>query len=69
MENSKFVEVERSKTALRLDDAKSVAVVEAGIRAKVPPLVKYFENWRKLHLQQQAKKITDNDKVFTNQNS
>lgn len=48
---------------LKLDDPSSIAAAESAINAKVPPFLKYYESWRKIHNQQQARKVTKNEEV------
>ena len=62
-ENSKFIEGERKKVNLKINDLKGVDAVEAGIRAKGTPFSKFYESWKKIHVQQQARKITSNQTV------
>lgn len=62
-ENSKFIETERKKLNLKIDDISGVDAAEAAIRAKEPPFLKYYESWKKIHIQQQAKKLTNDQTV------
>lgn len=62
-ENSKFIETERKKLSLKINDLKGVEAAETAIKTKVPPFLKYYESWKKIHIQQQARKYTNNQEV------
>ncbi|KAK6645263.1 hypothetical protein RUM43_001539 [Polyplax serrata] len=62
-ENSKFIETERKKLSLKINDLKGVEAAETAIKAKVPPFLKYYESWKKIHIQQQARKYTNNQEL------
>lgn len=63
-ETSKFIETERRKLAIELSDRKSVEAWESNIMNRGTPLLTFYTNWKKVHVQQMAKRATDNDKVF-----
>ncbi|KAL0280889.1 UNVERIFIED_CONTAM: hypothetical protein PYX00_002053 [Menopon gallinae] len=62
-ENSKFIESERKQLNFKLDNMEVVESIEAGIKAKGTPFMKYHENWMKVYMQQQARKVVDNVKI------
>lgn len=63
-ENSKYVENERKKVAFSLSDKKSIDAWETNLTLKGTPLMNYYLSWKKVHAQQMAKKITNNEKVI-----
>ncbi|XP_013182876.2 nucleolar complex protein 2 homolog isoform X2 [Amyelois transitella] len=62
-ENSKFIEIERSKVSFALSDDKMVTAWETSIRTKGTPLLTYYENWNKVNKIQKRKKISKNDEI------
>ncbi|KAJ8879045.1 hypothetical protein PR048_019651 [Dryococelus australis] len=62
-ENSRFVENERHKITFSLTERKVIDAWEATLREKGVPLLTYYNSWHKLHLQQVAKRVTENDKL------
>lgn len=63
LENSKFIEGERKKHTIKLSDVQGIEAIEAQIKANGTPFLTYYNNWKKVHMQQQAIKATDNKKV------
>ncbi|CAG9857031.1 unnamed protein product [Phyllotreta striolata] len=62
-QNSKFVEKERSKLNLNLNDFKQIDGWQAQIKEKKPPLTVYYENWDKLRTVKKNKQLTSNDEL------
>ncbi|XP_067008796.2 nucleolar complex protein 2 isoform X2 [Anabrus simplex] len=62
-ENAQAVLKERSQVSFALNDQKAIDAWETNLKLKGTPLMKFYESWNKLHTQQQAKKITENEKL------
>lgn len=62
-ENSKFIESERNKLNFKLNDVEFVDSIEQGIKVSGTPFLRYHESWKKVYMQQQARKVVDNVKV------
>ncbi|XP_075215887.1 nucleolar complex protein 2 [Lycorma delicatula] len=62
-ENAKFIETERKKVSFVMSDKKSIEAWEKTIRAKGTPLNIFNDQLKKICKQQEAKRITENDKV------
>uniref|UniRef100_A0A1B6DZR8 Uncharacterized protein n=1 Tax=Clastoptera arizonana TaxID=38151 RepID=A0A1B6DZR8_9HEMI len=62
-ESSKFIETERRKVVVDLSDKKSVDALEENIRNRGTPLLTFYNNWKKVHDLQVAKRATDSDKI------
>ncbi|XP_039277674.1 nucleolar complex protein 2 homolog [Nilaparvata lugens] len=63
IENSKFIENERKKLTMNLNDTKAVEAWEKTILAKGTPLNTFCTSLMKIVAQQEAKNATDNDKL------
>lgn len=66
LENSKFIETERKKHTIKLSDVQGIEAIENQIRTNGTPFLTYYNNWKKVHVRQQAMKATDNHKVCAN---
>lgn len=62
-ENSKFIENERKRVTFSLSDKKAVEVWERSVLAKGTPLSTFCNQLKKIYDQQEAKRITENDKL------
>lgn len=62
-ESGRFIEGERRKVTLNLNDSKAVEAWETNIRTQGTPLSTFYQSWKKVHQRQMAKQATQNDKV------
>lgn len=62
-ESSRFIETERKKVSFILSDKKAIDAWERSMQAKGTPLSIFCTQLKKIYDQQEAKRITQNDKV------
>ncbi|XP_028038168.1 nucleolar complex protein 2 homolog [Bombyx mandarina] len=62
-ENARFIEQERIKSTVALDDESSIMAWETSMKAKGTPLKLFFENWNRINQLQKRKKVTNNDEI------
>uniref|UniRef100_A0A6P7GR46 Nucleolar complex protein 2 homolog n=1 Tax=Diabrotica virgifera virgifera TaxID=50390 RepID=A0A6P7GR46_DIAVI len=62
-QNSKYIENERTKLNININDFKQIEGWEAQIKEKKPPLTVYYESWDKLRVVKKNKQLTSNDEL------
>lgn len=66
MDNSKFIEEQRSKMTPKLNEAEKTQGFEAQIRAKGTPLSIYYESWLKTHEVKRRRQAAQSDDINDN---
>lgn len=62
-QNSEFIENERSKLTININEDKKIEGWEAQIKNKGTPIDKFFESWNKLRTIKKNKMLTNNEEL------
>ena len=65
-ENRKYIEKERSKTTFDFKNMKEFLNWEINIKREGTPLIKFHDNWMKVHQMKKMKLLTQNDELADN---